>query len=65
MLFGINSMQFILQFPVDVALQHSFYVVNYYVAVFEGIEIDFFECIVYYGQDDSIEFFLRQFSQFT
>jgi len=63
--FEINSMQFVLQFPVDVALQYPFYVVNYCVAIFEGIEIDFFECIVYYGQDDGIEFFLRQFSQFT
>ena len=63
--FEINSMQFVLQFPVDVALQYSFYVVNYCVAIFEDFEVDLLELVVCYGQDDSIEFFLWQFSQFT
>ena len=39
--FEINSMQFVLQFPVDVALQYSFHIINNRMAVFEGVEIDF------------------------
>jgi len=38
--FGINSMRFILQFSVDIALQYAFDVVNYSVSVFEGIKVD-------------------------